>query len=85
MTLTQYAHLKHACADIGVAIPTDPIQCPELGSIESGQVIVTPAVRRVNSTAEYTCDSGYKLDKRDAKRTCQPDGTWSGEAPECSK
>jgi len=62
------------------------VQCPELGdSIENGKVIVTPAARTVNSTAEYTCDEGFKVDKGDAKRTCQDSGTWSGEAPQCSK
>ena len=48
-------------------------------------MIVIPTSRTVNSTAEYTCDGGYKLDKGNAKRTCQDDGSWSGDTPECSK
>ena len=60
------------------------IQCPEL-SIENGKVIITPTEHTVNSTAEYTCDNGFKLDKGDAKRTCQDGGTWSGQTPECSE
>ena len=62
------------------------IQCPDLSdSINNGKVIVTPTARTVNSTAEHICNDGYKLDKGDVKRTCQNDGTWSGEAPECSE
>ena len=62
------------------------IQCPDLSdSINNGKVIVTPTAHTVNSTAEYTCNDGYKLEKGDAKRTCQNDGTWSGEAPGCSE
>ena len=62
------------------------IQCPDLGdTIENGKVLITPTARTVNSTAEYSCNDGYKLDKGDAKRTCQAGGTWSGEAPECSE
>ena len=60
------------------------IQCPEL-SIKNGEVTITPTNRTVNSTAEYTCEKDYKLDKRDAKRTCQDDGTWSGQTLECSE
>ena len=62
------------------------IQCPDLSdTIENGKVLITPTARTVNSTAEYSCDGGYKLDKGDTKRTCQAGGTWSGEAPECSE
>ena len=64
------------------------VQCPDLGdSIENGKVVVTPgpAAGIVNSTAEYSCNGGYKLDKGDIKRICQADGTWSGEAPQCSE
>jgi len=35
-----------------------------------------------NSTATYTCSSGYGMVGAD-KRTCQADGTWSGTAPTC--
>jgi hypothetical protein len=48
-------------------------------------VVITPTARTVNSAAEYTCNDGYKLDKGNAKRTCQAGGTWSGEAPQCSE
>ena len=48
-------------------------------------MLITPTARTVNSTAEYSCNDGYKLDKGDTKRTCQAGGTWSGEAPECSE
>ena len=62
------------------------VQCPDLSdSIENGKVVVTPPARTVNSTAKYSCNDGYKLDKGDVKRTCQDEGTWSGQAPQCSE
>ena len=64
------------------------VQCPDLSdSTENGEVVITPgsAARTVNSTAEYSCNGGYKLDNGDAKRICQAEGTWSGEAPQCSE
>ena len=60
------------------------IQCPKL-RLENGGVIITPTNRTVNSTAVYTCNGSYKLDKGAATRTCQDDGTWSGQTPECSE
>ena len=35
-----------------------------------------------NSTATYTCESGYQL-TGDQTRTCQNSGLWSGQAPRC--
>ena len=62
------------------------IQCPDLSdSIKNGKVVIIPTARTVNSTAEYSCNGDYKLDKGDAKHTCQDGGTWSGEAPQCSE
>ena len=61
-------------------------QCPDLGdSIENGKVVVTPTARTVNSTAEYSCNDGYKLNQGDVKRICQAGGIWSGEGPQCSE
>ena len=37
---------------------------------------------RPGSTATYTCDRGYELVGQ-ARRTCQNNGEWSGEAPHC--
>ena len=62
------------------------IQCPDLSdSTENGEVVITPTARTVNSTAEYSCIGGYKLDKGDVKRICQTEGIWSGQAPQCSE
>ena len=33
-------------------------------------------------TAKYTCDAGFTIIGSDT-RTCQADGTWSGNAPVC--
>ena len=46
-------------------------------------MVITPTARTVNSTAEYSCNEGYRLDNGDTERTCQAEGTWSGEAPQC--
>ena len=35
-----------------------------------------------NSTAIYSCDTGYTLNGG-STRTCQSDRTWSGSAPTC--
>ena len=35
------------------------------------------------STAEYTCAEGYTDIDGDVERTCQRDGTWSGDEPTC--
>ncbi|MCG8623730.1 MAG: hypothetical protein MJE68_17270, partial [Proteobacteria bacterium] len=77
--------LGSACITLLIII-TIVFQCPDLSdSVEKGEVVVTPTARTVNSTAEYSCDDGYRLDKGDAKRTCLDEGTWSGEAPQCSE
>ena len=84
--------INHLCCELGLYsrfiyyIIHTVVQCPDLSdSIENGKVLVTPTARTVNSTAEYSCDGGYKLDKGDVKRICQAEGTWSGEAPQCSE
>ena len=36
----------------------------------------------VGSEVTYTCDPSFKL-RGEESRTCQPDGSWSGENPVC--
>ncbi|XP_070563038.1 LOW QUALITY PROTEIN: sushi, von Willebrand factor type A, EGF and pentraxin domain-containing protein 1-like [Ptychodera flava] len=35
-----------------------------------------------NQTVSYSCDAGYSL-RGNKERTCQADGVWGGEAPDC--
>ena len=41
--------------------------------------------RPISSTATYTCDSGYTLERGSTTRTCGSDGMWSGSAPVCQR
>ncbi|XP_013396516.1 sushi, von Willebrand factor type A, EGF and pentraxin domain-containing protein 1 isoform X1 [Lingula anatina] len=61
----------------------EEIVCPHPLKPENGRVTGTwPA--RVRSVASFTCNEGYHLAGRDSI-TCQPDGTWNGEPPKCSR
>ena len=55
--------------------------CPSLADPASGSVSVS--TRSANSTATYSCDTGYKLTGTTV-RTCQTDGTWSDTEPTCA-
>ena len=50
-------------------------ECEVLSNPANGQVNI------IDSTATYTCDSGYELIGDDT-RTCE-DGVWTGEEPTC--
>ncbi|XP_064382155.1 sushi, von Willebrand factor type A, EGF and pentraxin domain-containing protein 1-like isoform X4 [Halichondria panicea] len=58
------------------------IICPKLDDPEDGQVTVTGLTP--SSTAEYSCNKGFKLFGT-AWRKCQVNGEWSGEAPTCKR
>ncbi|XP_064385364.1 uncharacterized protein LOC135334155 isoform X9 [Halichondria panicea] len=59
-----------------------PIFCPEL-SIENGEVTVM-GEQTPGTTAHYSCDEFYILNGN-TYRTCQENGTWTGEDPECER
>ena len=50
-------------------------------SIANGAVVATGFV--VGETLTYSCHDGYVL-QGNAVRTCQSDGTWSGQEPVCN-
>ena len=55
--------------------------CPELPSmISNGVVRVTG--QEPGATATYSCNPEYDLSGAEI-RTCNPDGTWSGQEPTC--
>uniref|UniRef100_UPI003AAE62F1 inactive serine protease PAMR1 n=1 Tax=Centroberyx gerrardi TaxID=166262 RepID=UPI003AAE62F1 len=54
--------------------------CPPLPRPYHGYHRLVPGVEP--QTAEFICNHSYAL-SGDARRTCQPDGTWSGKQPLC--
>ena len=58
--------------------------CDELEAPEYGRIIYSNG-RYFNSTATYTCDYCYTIDRSsgDTKRLCQDYGEWTGKAPKC--
>lgn len=54
--------------------------CPPLSDPQNGMVMEMG--RSFGSKAMYSCDLGYMLDGA-MTRTCQINGTWSGEEPRC--
>ena len=55
--------------------------CPELEVPSYGDINYSKG-QAINSVATYRCDDGYNLIGSE-KRTCQANGTWSGEDPFC--
>ena len=54
--------------------------CPDLGTIDNGLVFFADSM--VGSAASYRCSPGFMLIGND-RRTCNPDGLWSGTEPFC--
>ena len=57
------------------------ITCPEPEGIMNGKVETT-GIRRVNSLAVYTCNSGYTLSGFRGRK-CDENGEWEGTPPTC--
>jgi hypothetical protein len=64
----------------GTAPTCPPIDCGVLTDPANGKVNVTATT--YNSSATYSCDSGYSLSDS-TPRTCQATKQWSGNAPTC--
>ena len=54
--------------------------CPSLTDPANGTVTWTGLTP--GSTATYTCDEGFELNR---VQTCQSDGTWSDDPPTCDR
>ncbi|XP_072241635.1 inactive serine protease PAMR1 [Leuresthes tenuis] len=54
--------------------------CPPLPRLYNGYYQVVPEL--ASETVEFTCNHSYAL-SGDKKRTCLPDGAWSGKQPIC--
>ena len=57
------------------------MECGRLPNPLNGRVSVTGI--DFGSVANYTCNEGFSLLQGDARRTCGPDGGWSGNEPTC--
>ena len=57
------------------------IECESLLSPSNGTINSSDTMCSV--TVAYGCDAGYRING-DQVRTCQEDGSWSGEQPQCS-
>ena len=57
----------------------EPVDCGPLNQPANGKVTLNKTV--FQSTANYTCDPGFRL-VGNATRVCQADGAWS-ESPKC--
>ena len=64
------------------------IQCDDLSVPSNGAIIScssgSTGVGYEGDTCNFTCNTGYELIGID-NRTCQSDGTWSGNETRCSK
>ncbi len=58
-----------------------PIDCGPLGAPDDGSVDASETT--LGGVATYSCDEGFVV-AGEPTRTCQPDGTWSGDEPTCS-
>ena len=58
----------------------DILSTPSNGGVSCNSVRV--GVGYEGDTCSFTCNTGYELTGSDI-RTCQSDGSWSGNDPEC--
>lgn len=56
--------------------------CGDPGNIENGRRIGENFI--IASSVNYTCDEGYEMVGQ-ARRFCQSDNQWSGQAPKCER
>ena len=71
-----HTHTHNTCIHTHTAV-----ECGRLRNPLNGHVRVTGI--DFGSVANYTCNEGFSLLQGDAKRTCGPDGGWSGNEPTC--
>ena len=56
--------------------------CGDPGTLTNGQRSLSSTT--YNSVVTYTCDVGYTLQGSNS-RTCQSNGQWSGNLPQCQR
>ena len=83
MHLNYYHSIKLTCCLIfHIHVHEIAITCQKPEKPDHGQVYASSL--KVASRASYRCDYGYKL-FGSARRRCQNNGKWSGEAPICER
>jgi len=60
------------------------VDCERPPELENGAIILQNQATAYGSTAQYTCDLGWKLDGF-SKRTCLGGGNWAPDAPVCQE
>ena len=63
------------------------IACPPLTAPDNGDIdcsLGDDGEANVGDTCSFTCDLGYELTGSDT-RSCQIDGSWSGNETECTR
>jgi len=59
------------------------LDCGTPGTPKNSEVVIREGTL-YGMVAVYTCKSGYTLSNADrARRTCESNGQWSGQAPTC--
>ena len=61
------------------------VTCDGLKSPANGLVFPADMAQLYNTTAYYSCKAGWQINEGNNSRTCENDGTWSGEAPNCTR
>ncbi|XP_078482139.1 P-selectin-like [Ciona intestinalis] len=59
------------------------IECPDLGTIENGNVICPLSTNYVNSVCYFTCNDEFQPEPDTSLTTCQNDSTWTNAKPTC--
>ena len=57
------------------------VDCGSLEDPDNGQVDFSNTT--FESTANYTCNMGYRLSNGNTSRTCEATEEWSGDPPSC--
>ncbi|XP_071811627.1 uncharacterized protein [Apostichopus japonicus] len=65
----------------GIAPSCNPVKCPMLDAPEEGRK--DGSGTGYNDRVEFSCDQGFSLNG-ESVLTCQGDGTWSADVPECT-
>ena len=60
------------------------VSCPSLTPLENGVINCSLGDDTYNDTCNFTCNTGYEI-IGDEARTCQSDGSWSGNEIICSR
>lgn len=59
-------------------------QCPPLSQLHHGHALKVIGLDGAIESMEFSCNNSYVL-IGNSRRTCQPNGTWSGRQPHCIK